>query len=72
MKEFQAFTTGNFNAPVRLAAIDPDGAGTRQLYVSQGFTAPTHQLSLFEPLAGDLVDKFLEVAVDFRTGFNLG
>jgi hypothetical protein len=71
-REFQAFTTGAINTPLRVAAIDPDTAGFAQIYVTQSGRAATHETRLFDPLSGALVDKLIETNPDLVGGFNLG
>ena len=70
-KQFQAYTTGNINAPVKIAAVDPDNAGIAQLYTVQGAPATTHEIRLFDPLAGDLIDHLIETSIDLRGGINM-
>ena len=56
-KQFQAFTT-NTTAAVRLAAIDPDGAGVDGIYAVQASGGASHQVKLFDPL-GAVAGRFL-------------
>ena len=69
-KQFQAFTT-NTTAAVRLAAIDPDGAGVVGIYAVQASGGTSHQVKLFDPLGPSLVDTYLESQPDFAGGFDL-
>ncbi len=80
LKEFQAYTTGNINAPVRLAVHDSihgeqplsTGAHEVTIYTGQGIAGATHDIRAFDPLSGSEVDDFLESSIDLRGGVYLG
>jgi hypothetical protein len=69
-REFKPFTT-NTSAAVRIAAVDPDGSGVAQLYAAQALGGATHDIRLFDPLSGDLVDQLLETSPDLKGGINV-
>jgi hypothetical protein len=81
-REFQAFTTGNINAPVKVYAADIDESGVAELFTAQALSATTHPIDLYDPLAtvnplatpltAPLVDTLLETSPDLRAGINLG
>ena len=71
-KQFQAYTTGTFNVPLRISIVDQTGAGFGQLLVSQGGIATQRQIRGFDPLSGALVDSFFASDLDFRGGINVG
>ncbi|HZZ28749.1 MAG TPA: VCBS repeat-containing protein [Pirellulales bacterium] len=81
-REFQAYTTGNINAPVKVLARDIDGSGVAELYTTPVGTAVTHTVQLLDPLSvtnplvtpliAPLVDTIMESAADMKTGINLG
>jgi hypothetical protein len=70
-KQFQAYTTGTFNVPVRVAIVDPTGIGFGELWTAQGGVAAQRQVKEFDPLSGALVDSFFESTLDFTKGINL-
>ncbi len=86
LKEFQAYTTGNINAPVRVAvhesifSNDPLNNGTRTdtgkhavtIYTGQGLAGSSHDVRAFEPLSGFQVDHFLETNIDMAAGVYVG
>ena len=81
-RQFQAYTTGNVNAPVKVLARDVDGTGVAQLYTVAVGSATTHTVQLLDPLAvvnplanpltAPLVDTLMESSVDLKNGINLG
>lgn len=86
LKEFQAYTTGNINAPVRVAVHEsifdnsPVNNGTRTdtgvhavtVYTGQGLAGSSHDIRAFEPLSGAQVDHFLETSIDMVGGVYVG
>jgi hypothetical protein len=68
--EFKAFTTTTY--PLRLTAVDPDGAGTKQLFITRGLSSSQQEIRLYDGLGGDLADRLFESTIDFRNGINLG
>ena len=71
-KQFQAYTTGTFNVPIRVAIVDQSGIGFGALWVSQGGVTAQRQLREFDPLSGALVDSFFESTQEFTGGINIG
>jgi hypothetical protein len=71
-QEFRAYTSGNVNAPLRIAAVDPDGADRVLLFVGQGNGGDTQRIRLFDPLTGKRIDEFLERDPAFEGGVFLG
>jgi len=69
--EFQAYTTGNINAAVRVAAVDPDTIGLDQIYTVQALGGASHDIRLFDPLAFTLIDHLFETQADFSGGLNI-
>lgn len=69
---FKAYTSGNVNAPLRIAAVDPDGADRMMLFVGQGNDGKSHRIRLFDPLTGRRVDEFVERDPAFEGGVFLG
>jgi hypothetical protein len=70
--EFRAYTSGNVDAPLRIAAVDPDGADRVLLFVGQGNDGESHRIRLFDPLTGKKIDEFLERDPAFEGGVYLG
>jgi hypothetical protein len=70
--EFKAYTSGNVDAPLRIAAVDPDGADRVLLYVGQGNDGESHRIRLFDPLTGKRIDEFVERDSAFEGGVYLG
>jgi hypothetical protein len=81
-REFQAYTTGNTNAPVKVLARNIDGSGAAELYTTQALSSTTHTVNLYDPLAtvdplatpltAPLVDSLMESSSDLKAGINLG
>jgi hypothetical protein len=69
-REFNAFTSGNINAPLRLAIHAVDGQF--ELFVAQSTDTRSHSIRHFDPLTGALVDSFLENDMGLIGGVNLG
>ncbi len=77
--QFQAYTT-NVNAPVRITLHDAvfgeapldTGVHAATIYAAQGIGGATHDIRVFDPLSGGLVDHFLETNVAMKGGVNLG
>jgi len=69
-KEFKAFTSGNINAPLNIAAHIVDGQ--IELFVAQSNDGRSREIRHFDPLTGTLVDSFLENDSTFAAGVNLG
>jgi hypothetical protein len=69
--EFQAYTTGNINAAVRIAAVDPDTIGLDQIYTAQALGGASHEIRLFDPLTFTLIDHLFETQPDFSGGLNV-
>jgi hypothetical protein len=72
LNEFKAFTSGNKNAPLRIAAVDPDAADSVLLFVGQGNDGKSHTIRLFDPLTSAKVDQFVEHDPAFDGGVFLG
>jgi hypothetical protein len=69
-KEFKAFTTGNTNAALQIAAADVNGS--EELFVGQGIAGKTHLIKGFNPLSGVAVDSLLEADPSMIAGIFLG
>jgi hypothetical protein len=70
--EFRAYTSGNVNAPLRIAAVDPDGADRVLLFVGQGNDGESHRIRLIDPLTGKRIDEFMERDPAFDGGVYVG
>ena len=70
IKSFKAYTSGNVNSPVRLALRPVDDRIL--LYAAQSNDGRSHEIRLFDPLTGTLVDNFFEFNPDFNSGIFLG
>lgn len=81
-REFQAYTTGNINAPVKVLARNIDSSGAAELFTTQAINSVTHTVSLFDPLSivdptaavltAPLVDTLMESSADLKAGINFG
>ncbi len=81
-REFQAYTTGNINAPVKILARNVDGSGAAELFTTQALSSVTHTVNLYDPLAtvdplatpltAPLVDLLMESNSDLKAGISLG
>ena len=69
-KEFKAFTTGNTNAALQIAAANVNG--TEEVFVGQGIAGKTHLIKGFNPLSGAAVDSLLEADPSMIAGIFLG
>jgi hypothetical protein len=70
--EFKAYTSGNINAPVQLAARSSHPSDKVALYLAQGNDGRTSRIRVLDPLTGATVDSFLETDPDFRGGISMG
>jgi hypothetical protein len=70
IKEFKAYTSGNVNSAVRVAAHEADDR--LLLYVAQSNDGRSHAINRFDPLSGKLIDSFFEINPDFNSGIFVG
>jgi hypothetical protein len=69
-REFKAFTTGNVNAPLRLATRIADDRVL--LYIAQSNDGRSREIHLFDPLTGEFVDKIFDTEPVFNGGIWMG
>ncbi|MCC7085154.1 MAG: VCBS repeat-containing protein [Pirellulales bacterium] len=70
--EFKAYSSGNTNAPVQLAARASDPQDKVALYTAQGNDGRTSVIRVLNPLTGTTVDSFFETDPDFGGGIAMG
>jgi hypothetical protein len=70
LSQFKAFTSGNIQAPLRLAARQADDRVL--LYVTQSNDGRTRQIRAFDPLTDQLIDSILDADPVFNGGIWLG
>jgi hypothetical protein len=70
--EFKAYTTGNVNAPVQIAARASSPDDMVALYLAQGNDGETKRIRVVNPLTGATVDSFLETDPEFGGGIKMG
>ncbi len=69
-KQFQAYTSGNIKAPLRIVARNVNGNVV--LFTAQSNDGRSRTIQGFNPLTGALVDAFLDTDVAFNPGEWLG